>query len=378
MIQEKSELCRKIALSVGFDACRIARLSDFSDLTNTLNAAFFAGYFAEMSWLDNPKRAHPQKLFPEAKSALVCALNYAPEIDPLIELASDEKPYISVYARNEDYHDVCKKRLRQAAEQIQQSIGGEVKIFVDTAPLAEKPLAQLAGLGWQGKHTNLVSRTLGSWFFLAVILISEELQPDMTEVDRCGKCQKCLQICPTDAFVKPYLLDARKCVSYLTIEHPGMLPPELAKKFGHRIYGCDDCLAVCPWNKFAKDGRDAAFSAREVIKNLSYREMLEMSDENFRAAFSKSPIKRIKRKRFLRNLLNAAANMKKTECLPAARTLSENREEEPLIRASAVRAIFSLSTDKAEKERLLELYRNDPDPLLREESLRLTAIGYNL
>ena len=322
-----------------------------------------------MTWMDTPLRGHPNKLFPEAKFALVVALNYGPERNPLPELKDKNRPYISVYARNEDYHDVMKKRLKTAAREMNALFGCDAKVFVDTAPLAEKPLAQKAGAGWQGKHTNLVSRELGSWFFLGVILTTEELIPDPAEVDHCGSCRKCLTACPTDAFPVPYQLDARKCISYLTIEHKGLIPPELGPKFGNRVYGCDDCLAVCPWNKFAQTGKEAAFHSRETIKNMTYAEILSLSDAEFRAFFSKSPIKRIKRARFFRNILNAVINLKKFDCLPTAERLLQ--DEEDMIRASALRTIAALSSDEEKVHHLLDKAQSDNGELMRQEALRI-------
>jgi len=235
-------------------------------------------------------------------------MNYGPETDPLLDLDKPSSGNISVYARGRDYHDIIKGRLKELAGLIARDSGADVKVFVDTAPLMEKPLAALAGLGWQGKHTNLVSRDYGSWLFLGVILSAAELVPNGPEIDHCGSCRACLDICPTDAFPAPYEIDARKCISYLTIEFKGKVDPGLRAKMGNRIYGCDDCLAVCPWNKFAQAGRETKLAAREDLNAPPLAELADLNDAEFRAKFSGSPVKRIGRDQFIRNVLYAIGN----------------------------------------------------------------------
>jgi epoxyqueuosine reductase len=264
-----------------------------------------------MGWMEAraDHRADPRALWPEARSVIALGLSYAPEADPLESLAWQDRATISVYARNRDYHDVVKKRLKALARWIvAQYADAGVKVFVDTAPVMEKPLAQQAGLGWQGKHTNLVSRAHGSWLFLGEIYTTLDLSPDVPEIDHCGSCTRCLDICPTKAFPSPYRLDARRCISYLTIEHHGPIPEEFRKPIGNRIYGCDDCLAVCPWNKFAATHQEPAFAPRAELTAPKLADFAILDDAAFRALFSGSPIKRIGRNRFIRNVLIAIGN----------------------------------------------------------------------
>jgi epoxyqueuosine reductase len=254
-------------------------------------------------------RANPAALWPEAKSVIMLAEPYTPEHDPLAVLQEPDRAAISVYAQNKDYHDIVKKRLKKVGRWlIEQVPDAQIKVFVDTAPVMEKPLAQAAGLGWQGKHTNLLSRDLGNWFFLGAIFTTVDLEPDQADVTHCGSCTACLDICPTGAFPAPYRLDARRCISYLTIEHKGPVDLELRARMGNRIYGCDDCLAVCPWNKFAKSGRDARLAARDDLLAPPLAELATLDDAAFRARFSGSPIKRIGRDRFVRNVAYAIGN----------------------------------------------------------------------
>lgn len=254
------------------------------------------------------RRSHPNRLWPEAKSALVLGYNYGPETDPLFTLDQGEKATISVYARNKDYHDLIKGKLKELAGLIARDSGEDVKVFVDTAPLMEKPLAEKAGVGWQGKHTNLVSREFGSWLFLGVILSAAHLETTPAEIDHCGSCTSCLDICPTNAFPAPYKLDARLCISYLTIEHKDPVDEHLREKLGNRIYGCDDCLAVCPWNKFASMASDIKLKAREELNAPDLRDLASLDDQAFRQKFAGSPVKRIGRNQFIRNVLYAIGN----------------------------------------------------------------------
>ena len=288
------------------------------------------------------RRASPPALWPEVKSVVMLGVNYAPEGDPLATLAQKTRGNISVYARHRDYHDLIKGRLKQLGGWLAaQAPGSELKVFVDTAPVMEKPLAQAAGLGWQGKHTNLVSREAGSWFFLGALFTDLALEPDEAETDHCGQCRACLNACSTNAFPQPYLLDARRCISYLTIEHKGHIPSEFREAIGNRIYGCDDCLAACPWNKFAQASRDAKLQARADLVAPALADLLALDDAGFRALFSGSPVKRIGISRFLRNVLIAAGNSGDRSLLP----LIEARlgDAAPLIRAMAVWALGRLA-----------------------------------
>lgn len=298
------------ALAIGFSDIGICR-PDAVDVAERLQAFVDAGYHGQMSWMAERMnwRGDPSAFWPEAKSVIMLAEVYTPDADPLEALQHRENGVISVYAQGRDYHDVVKKRLKRLGRWlIDQVPETEIKVFVDTAPVMEKPLAQAAGLGWQGKHTNLLSRDLGSWFFLGAIFTTVELEPDAAEVSHCGSCTACLDICPTNAFPAPYQLDARRCISYLTIEHKGPIDPELRPLLGNRIYGCDDCLAVCPWNKFAQAGRDARFDPKAAAQNPPLAELAVVDDAAFRERFSGSPIKRIGRDRFVRNVVYAIGN----------------------------------------------------------------------
>ena len=289
-----------------------------------LRAFLDAGYHGSMGWLAEraAQRASPDALWPEARSAIVLALSYTPESDPLETLPRRDRATISVYARNRDYHDVIKPRLKALARfAAARAPGAGFKVFVDTAPVAEKPLAQRAGLGWQGKHSNLLSRELGNWLFLGVVLTTLDLAPDEPEAEHCGSCTRCLDACPTRAFPAPFVLDARRCISYLTIEHRGPIPEELRPLMGNRIYGCDDCLAVCPWNKFAAAAREAALVPREELRAPRLADLARLDDAAFRERFRGSPIKRIGRERFLRNVLVAIGNSGDLALLPAAEAL---------------------------------------------------------
>lgn len=267
------------------------------------------GYHGQMTWLADRMtwRGDPRALWPEARTIIMLAESYAPEHDPLDTLTATERGAISVYAQGRDYHDVVKKRLKRLGRWLVEETGCEIKVFVDTAPVSEKALAQAAGLGWQGKHSNLLSRDFGNWVFLGAIFTTLDLPPDAPETDHCGSCRACLDICPTQAFVGPYKLDARRCISYLTIEHKGPVDPELRAKMGNRIYGCDDCLAVCPWNKFAVPSSDERYLGPHR-EPADLAELAGLDDARFRQRFSGSPIKRIGRDRFVRNVLYAIGN----------------------------------------------------------------------
>jgi epoxyqueuosine reductase len=295
-----------------------------------------------MEWLAETadRRQSPSALWPEVRSVILLGLNYGPSSDPLAVLGRKDRGAISVYARNRDYHELIKGRLKQLAGGFAARAGSEVKVFVDTAPVMEKPLAAAAGLGWQGKHTNLVSREFGSWLFLGAIFTTAELPADAAETDHCGSCQACLDICPTKAFAAPYRLDARRCISYLTIEHKGPIPGEFRKAIGNRIYGCDDCLAVCPWNKFASVSHEAKLKARPELDAPMLAELAGLDDASFRVFFSGSPVKRIGRDRFLRNVLIAIGNSGEATLVPEAERLLADAS--PLVRGAAVWALRQL------------------------------------
>jgi epoxyqueuosine reductase len=306
------------ALAEGFVACRVCRPSDVPEVPERLAAFVAAGYHGQMDWMADRMawRGDPSALWPQARSVIMLAESYTPQHDPTDILAEREKAAVSVYAQGRDYHDVVKKRLKRLARWLIEQTPCEVKVFVDTAPVPEKALGQAAGLGWQGKHTNLLSRDWGNWAFLGAIFTTLELDVDAAEVDHCGSCRSCLDACPTDAFPAPYQLDARRCISYLTIEHKGQIDPELRSKMGNRIYGCDDCLAACPWNKFAVAASDMRYHGGKASPDLA--ELAKLDDTEFRARFSGSPIKRIGRDRFVRNVLYAIGNSGQPSLAPVA------------------------------------------------------------
>jgi epoxyqueuosine reductase len=301
-----------------------------------------SGAYGEMEWLAaNPeRRANPRALWPDVRSVIMLGVNYGPDQDPLALLEQHSRGAISVYAKGDDYHDVIKKNLKGLARWLVAAAPCEVKVFVDTAAVLEKPLAQAAGLGWQGKHTNLVSRRFGSWLFLGAIFTTLELPFDAAETDHCGSCRACLEICPTAAFPAPYKLDARRCISYLTIEHKGPIPPEFRKAIGNRIYGCDDCLAACPWNKFAQAGRETRLAARDELRAPALADLARLDDAAFRRRFSKSPVKRIGRDRFIRNVLIAIGNSADRDLADIAKELLADAS--PLVRGAAVWAVSQL------------------------------------
>lgn len=314
------------ARAEGFDLTRVCRPDAVGHVPARLGEFLAKGYHGQMDWLADRAawRGDPAALWPEARSVIVLGESYTPEEDPMAGLARRDRGVISVYARGSDYHDLVKKRLKRLARWLIADAGGEVKVFVDTAPVPEKPLGQAAGLGWQGKHTNLVSRDLGSWFFIGSVFTTLEIAPDAPETDHCGSCRACLDVCPTDAFPRPYQLDARRCISYLTIEHKGPVEPELRAKMGNRIYGCDDCLAVCPWNKFAAEAREIRYAARDGMVDPALAELAALDDAAFRQRFSGSPIKRIGRDRFVRNVLYAIGNSGDPGLRPVAQGLTED------------------------------------------------------
>ena len=333
---------RERAGALGFDAVGFAAPAVPRDRQTAYRRYIAAGRHGDMSWLarDPERRQSPQGLWPEVRSVIVLGINYGPDEDPLATLAHRERATISVYARHRDYHELIKGRLKQLAGWIHARFEAQVKVFVDTAPVLEKPLAQQAGIGWQGKHSNLVSRRFGSWLFLGEIFTDLAIPADPPETDYCGSCRACLDVCPTDAFPAPYQLDARRCISYLTIEHQGHIPREFRVPMGNRIYGCDDCLAVCPWNKFARTASETKLQARDDLRAPRLAELVQLDDAGFRRRFAGSPIKRTGRERFVRNVLIAIGNSGE----PSLAGLVEERltDPSPLVRAMAVWALRRL------------------------------------
>jgi epoxyqueuosine reductase len=342
---------RDKALSLGFDAVGFAKAGLAHMAREGLAGFLAAGYHGDMGWMAETadRRGDPAVLWPAARSVVVLGLNYGPLADPLAARPGAAAGEISVYARNRDYHDLVKKRLKALARWMAESFGAGVKVFVDTAPVMEKPLAEAAGIGWQGKHTNLVSRELGSWLFLGEVLTTLDLEAGPAEADHCGACRRCLEACPTGAFPAPYQLDARRCISYLTIEHKGPIPRDLRPLMGNRIYGCDDCLAVCPWNKFARATSEPGFRPRPELDAPSLAELARLDDAGFRHLFAGSPIKRIGRARFLRNVLIAIGNSGCADLLEAA--VARLGDADELVRGAAVWAAARL----AEPHHLREL-----------------------
>ena len=336
---------RAAAARLGFDACGFASVDAPWPAGARLAEFVAAGRHGEMDWIAQTagRRAHPRAMWLQARSAIAVGLNYGPDGDPLAALQARSHASISVYARGDDYHQLIKGRLKNLASWIKARFGGEVKVFVDTAPLMEKPLAEAAGIGWQGKHTNLVSREFGSWLFLGAVLTTLELPADAAGEDYCGACRACLDICPTGAFPAPYQLDARACLSYLTIEHAGPIPERYRAALGNRVYGCDDCLAVCPWNKFAQESRETALHAREALQSPPLAELSALDDAAFRAFFAKSPVKRIGRDRFVRNVLYAIGNSGDAGLVPAAQARLADGDE--TVREAAEWALARLVRD---------------------------------
>ncbi|MCZ3379643.1 tRNA epoxyqueuosine(34) reductase QueG [Rhizobium sp. AG207R] len=348
---------REEARAQGFDLCRITRPDAIPEAAVRLSQFLDKGYHGTMGWMEETRdrRGDPRVLWSKTRSIVVFGLNYGPEEDPRGILEKRDKAAISVYARNRDYHDVIKGRLKEIATRFAARSKEDVKVFVDTAPVMEKPLAEAAGLGWQGKHTNLVSRGFGSWLFLGSMFTTADLEPDEPEIDHCGSCRACLDACPTAAFPAPYQLDARRCISYLTIEHRGPIDPELRPLIGNRIYGCDDCLAACPWNKFASAASEMKLLARDDLKEPSIAFLLDLDDASFRTFFSGSPVKRIGRDRFIRNVLIAAGNSGDRSLIERCRQLAG--DPSPVVRGMAVWALSRLM--KAGEFRAFAAERND-------------------
>jgi len=333
------------ARALGFDAIRVTGADAASHAGERLAEFLAKGRHGDMDWLEThaDRRSSPRTLWPDVRSVILLGMSYAPERNPLDALDEPTRGVISVYARGKDYHDIIKGKLKQLASRFAAAAEADVKVFVDTAPVMEKPLAAAAGLGWQGKNTMLVSREHGSWLFLAAIFTTAHLEPDTPEKDHCGSCRRCLDVCPTSAFPAPYQLDARRCLAYLSIEHKGHIPAEFRRPMGNRVFGCDDCLAVCPWNKFAEVAREARFHARETTDNPPLAELLTLDDAAFRARFAGTPIKRTGRDRFVRNVLIAAGNSGDETLLPRIEPLLTDAS--PLVRAMAVWALRRLTQD---------------------------------
>jgi len=364
--QSREGAIRERAKTLGFDAVGFADAREASDQGESLHAFTAAGYHGEMAWLPETaeRRRHPQALWPAVRGIVALAMSYGPDEPALTNLTRPALANVSVYARGRDYHDVVKGKLKQLAQWIAATWSAEVKVFVDTAPVMEKPLAAQAGLGWQGKHTNLLSRELGNWFFLGFVFTDMALTADPAEPERCGSCRACLDSCPTDAFPAPFRLDARRCISYLTIEHKGPIPRALRPAIGNRVYGCDDCLAVCPWNKFAAQAKEQRLSARDDLKAPALSALLAQDEAAFRAFFSGSPVKRTGYVRFQRNLLIALGNSGLTAHADMA--VEKLDHPDPLIRGAAVWALGRLAPAHVSNEAAKRL-ANEKDPTVRAE-----------
>jgi epoxyqueuosine reductase len=345
----------------GFDVAAIARPDAIPQAQERLSRFLAEGAHGDMAWMATTaeRRGDPRTLWPDVRSIIMLGMNYGPDSDPLAILRERSHGAISVYAQGDDYHEIIKPRLKAIARWLIAQAGGDAKVFVDTAAVMEKPLAQAAGLGWQGKHTNLVSRQYGSWLFLGAIFSTLAIEPDTPEGDHCGQCRACLDICPTAAFPEPYRLDARRCISYLTIEHKGPIPVEFRPRMGNRIYGCDDCLAVCPWNKFAQLGREAKLSAREQLKAPMLAELARLDDPAFRALFAKSPVKRIGRDRFVRNVLIAIGNSGDVSLAVEAERLIADTS--PLVRGAAVWALGRIDARRLAAHARYRVTESDAD-----------------
>lgn len=367
---------RQRADALKFDAFGVAPADNLQSTGAHLLEFTKLGRHGDMDWMVETmhRRVSPRSLMPSARRLVMVGMSYAPATDPLEALNKPANAAISVYAKGRDYHEVLKGRLKELAGLLARRANADVKVFVDTAPLMEKPLATMAGLGWQGKHTNLVSRQHGSWLFLGAILTDALLPLDRPEEDHCGNCRRCLDICPTDAFPAPYQLDARRCIAYLTVEHKGHIPAAYRKPIGNRVFGCDDCLAVCPWNKFAQVAREAKLMARAETDNPPLGELLELDDAAFRLRFSGTPVKRTGRERFIRNCLIAAGNSGDVSLLPAIRRLLD--EPSPLIRAMAVWALGEFVSEQEFTDIMKRYYPRETNAdIVAEWQRRRQTIG---
>lgn len=355
------------AKSLGFEVCKVTPATLPDEIGTNLETSIELKRHASMTWMETTleRRKSPIAMWDEAKTAIMLGMNYGPDSNPLETLSQKSKATISVYARNRDYHDIIKGKLKTLAGWLASKSNQDVKVFVDTAPLMEKPLAKQAGLGWQGKHTNLVSREFGSWLFLGAILTKAEMPSDEAETDHCGSCQSCLDICPTNAFPAPYQLDAGRCISYLTIEHDGTIPIEFREAMGNRIYGCDDCLAICPWNKYAQETSEIKLKARDDLSEPALRDLAQLDDKNFRAKFSGSPIKRIGRNKFLRNVMIAIGNSKDQSLKEYAK--QNSKDESPIVRAASIWALSRLEEQASFANMRIKALKNETDPSVLEE-----------
>jgi epoxyqueuosine reductase len=368
MMSDLKDRIRAEARAAGFDTARVTTPGAIDARTGHRLAEFLkAGRHGDMEWMASTaeRRRHPIHVWPDVRSIVMLGMNYAPAGDPLAVLEEPDRAAISCYAQGKDYHDVVRAGLKRVAGSLARASGADVKIFVDTAPLMEKPLAAAAGLGWQGKHTNLVSRRFGSWLFLGAILTTAELQPDSPESDHCGTCRRCLDVCPTRAFPAPYQLDARRCIAYLTIEHKSHIPAEFRTPIGNRVFGCDDCLAVCPWNKFAETARHAKLQALPANYAPPLAELLELDDAGFRRRFAGTAIKRTGRDRIVRNALIAAGNSGDARLLPAVERLLS--DPSPLVRAMAVWALKRLAAPDQAARLQAQHFAGEPDLHVRTE-----------
>ena len=354
------------AFRLGFDDVRITAAVVPESTSSQFDEFIAGGYYGDMTWMaaKADRRRQPKALWPEVKTVITLAVNYGPDHDPRLLLEQKDRGSISVYAQGRDYHDVLKKRLKALARWLVDASDAEVKVFVDTAPVLEKPLAAAAGLGWQGKHTNLVSRTYGSWLFLGEVFTTALLPSDTPETDHCGTCRQCLDVCPTQAFLDANRIDARRCISYLTIEHKGHIARDLRPMMGNRIYGCDDCLAVCPWNKFAEISRESTLKARQELEAPKLTDLAMLSDSTFRELFRGSPIKRIGRDRFVRNVLIAIGNSGLSDLVIVIKPLCQ--DDSPLVRAMAIWALSKLAPDQAAIQKR-SLFEDELDPDVRAE-----------
>ena len=355
------------AKSLGFDVCRITSADLPPDIGDRLEQSVELNRHATMQWMETTleRRKSPTAMWSEANTAIMLGMNYGPDTNPLETLDQKSKATISVYARNRDYHDIIKGKLKTLAGWLAAQTKEDVKVFVDTAPLMEKPLAKQAGLGWQGKHTNLVSREFGSWLFLGSVLTKADLSADEPETDHCGSCRSCLDVCPTKAFPAPYQLDAGRCISYLTIEHDGPIPDEFREPIGNRIYGCDDCLAVCPWNKYAQETSEIKLKAREDLSAPDLQDLASLDDAGFRKKFSGSPIKRIGRNKFLRNVMIAIGNSKDKNLKEI--TIQNSKDDNCLVRGASIWALSRLEDQAVFADMRMKALESEADESVRNE-----------
>ncbi|HWA00480.1 MAG TPA: tRNA epoxyqueuosine(34) reductase QueG [Caulobacterales bacterium] len=353
------------AEALGCDAIGVTRADADWPAAARLREYLARGRHGDMAWMAQDRRAHPQALWPEARSVVIVGQSYAPDDDALALLEETSQGLVSAYAARRDYHDVIKGKLKHLAQWLARQTGAEVKVFVDTAPLMEKPLAERAGLGWQGKHTNLVSRTHGSWLFLGAILSAADIEADEPHTESCGSCRACLDACPTNAFPAPFQLDARRCLAYLTIEHKGQIPREFREALGNRVYGCDDCLAVCPWNKFAAQAREHRLGMRSELRLAPLAELAALDDAGFRLRFAGAPVKRTGRDRFVRNVLCAIGNSGDPGLSGAAE--ARLNDASPLVRGMAVWALRRLLDDRGFQRLKLAHAGRETDPEVRQE-----------